>query len=254
MAQVEPFSKGLGLPEAPRDRLIFALDVDHLDEAERLVKQLVPHVGMFKIGPRLFTSAGSLVVDLVHGMGSSVFLDFKFHDIPEQIAGAAREVARQRARLFTVHALGGPKMIQAVTRSLRTMTLIPGAYPPVCLAVTLLTSHSREDIEELGLRGPVIEHAGRLAKLAVDAGAGGIVCSGHELAAIRPLLPETTLFVVPGIRSAEDEVQEQVRVMTARKAVETGATWVVVGRPIRDAKDPAAAAQRIVEDIAEARV
>lgn len=246
--------QGLGLPESPRDRLIFALDVDHLDEAERLVKDLAPHVGMFKVGPRLFTSAGALVVDLVHGMGSSLFFDFKFHDIPDQIAGAARELARQRARLFTVHALGGHRMISSVTRSLRSMTIIPGAHPPVCLAVTILTSHSQEEIESLGLSGPVVDNARRLARLAVDAGAGGIVCSGQELAQLRPALPEGTVFVVPGIRSAEDEVGDQVRVMTARKAVEAGATWVVVGRPIRDAKDPVAAAQRIVEDIAEARV
>lgn len=245
---------GLGLPETPRDRLIFALDVDHLDEAERLVKQLAPHVGMFKIGPRLFTSAGSLVVDLVHGMGSSLFFDFKFHDIPDQIAGAAREVARQRARLFTVHALGGAKMIEAVTRGLRSMTVIPGAYPPVCLAVTILTSHTQEEVEGLGLSGSVVENAQRLAQLAVGAGAGGVVCSGQELVTLKPVLPESTVFVVPGIRSAEDDIGDQVRVMTARKAVELGATWVVVGRPIRDAKDPVAAARRIVDDIAEARV
>ncbi|MEL6187315.1 MAG: orotidine-5'-phosphate decarboxylase [Myxococcota bacterium] len=251
---MERISQGLGLPQSPRERLIFALDVDHLDDAERLVKDLAPHVGMFKVGPRLFMSAGSLVVDLVHGLGSSLFFDFKFHDIPDQISGAARELARQRARLFTVHALGGRRMISAVTRSLRSMTVIPGAYPPVCLAVTILTSHSQEEMESLGLTGPVVDNARRLARLAVDAGAGGIVCSGQELAHLKPALPEGTVFVVPGIRSADDEVGDQVRVMTARKAVEAGATWVVVGRPIRDAKDPVAAAQRIVEDIAEARV
>ena len=249
---MEKLHKGLGLPETPRDRLIFALDVDHLDEAERLVKELAPHVGMFKIGPRLFTSAGSLVVDLVHGMGSSVFLDFKFHDIPEQIAGAAREVARQRARLFTVHALGGSKMIEAVTRGLRSMTVIPGAYPPVCCAVTILTSHSQDELHSLGFKGTVLEQAHRLARIAVAAGAGGVVCSGQELEILRPALPPSTLFVVPGIRAAGDTAADQVRVMTARRAVEAGATWVVVGRPIRDAKDPAGAAQRIVDEIAEA--
>src|SRR5687768_14844439 len=118
-------------PKEPKDRLIFALDVDHIDEAERLVKLLAPHVGMFKVGPRLFTSAGSLVLDLIHGMGSSVFLDLKFHDIPAQVAGAAREVARQRARMFTVHALGGPRMITAAVDELAQMTLIPGAPPPI---------------------------------------------------------------------------------------------------------------------------
>ncbi|MBX2814064.1 MAG: orotidine-5'-phosphate decarboxylase [Myxococcales bacterium] len=244
--------KELGLPQAPRDRLIFALDVDHLDEAERLVKELSPHVGMFKVGSRLFTSAGSLVVDLVHGMGSSVFLDFKFHDIPEQIAGAAREIARQRARLFTVHALGGPKMIEAVTRSLRSMTLIPGVSPPVCCAVTILTSHSQEELKLLGFNDSILSYAQRLAKMAVTAGAGGVVCSGHELSSLRSILPTSTLYVVPGIRGPSDEHADQVRVMTAGKAVQAGATWVVVGRPIRDAREPASIAQQIVEEIAEA--
>lgn len=241
-----------GLPQSPRDRLIFALDVDTLDEAERQVKQLAPHVGMFKVGSRLFTSAGSLVVDLVHGLGSSVFLDLKFHDIPDQIAGAAREAARQRVRLFTVHALGGPKMIRAVGRQLSAATLVPGAFPPICVAVTLLTSHDDDELKEIGFDGAVSEHALRLAELAVGAGAGGVVCSGQELAALKPALPEGTVFVVPGIRMPEDDMGDQARVMTAKAAVEAGATWLVVGRPIRDAKDPVAAAQRFVADIAEA--
>lgn len=244
--------KELGLPQTPRDRLIFALDVDHLDDAERLVKELSPHVGMFKIGPRLFTSAGSLVVDLVHGMGSSVFLDFKFHDIPEQIAGAAREVARQRARLFTVHALGGPKMIRAISRSMRSMTVIPGSHPPICCAVTILTSHSPEEMQLLGFTDSIQSHVQRLAQMAVEAGAGAVVCSGHELAELRPLLADSTLYVVPGIRGPSDEHADQVRVMTASEAIRAGATWVVVGRPIRDARHPSFVAQQIVEEIAEA--
>jgi orotidine-5'-phosphate decarboxylase len=241
-------------PKEPRERLIFALDVDHIDEAERLVKALAPHVGMFKVGPRLFTSAGSLVMDLVHGMGSSVFLDLKFHDIPASVAGAAREVARLRTKMFTVHGLGGTKMIEAVLRELSQMTLIPGLPPPIVLGVTILTSHDQASVEALGFERPISELAMRLAKVSVEGGAGGIVASGHEVAALKAALPEGTVFVVPGIRSASDEVQDQSRVMTARQAVEAGATYVVVGRPIRLAKDPAAAADRIVEDIAQANV
>lgn len=243
---------GHALPKEPKDRLIFALDVDHIDEAERLVKALTPHVGMFKVGPRLFTSAGSLVMDLIHGMGSSIFLDLKFHDIPASVAGAAREVARQRAKMFTVHGLGGAKMVQAVLRELSQMTLIPGLPPPIVLGVTVLTSHDQESIEAIGFDKPISELAMRLAKVSVEAGAGGIVASGHEVTALRDALPDGTVFVVPGIRSASDEVQDQSRVMTARQAVEAGATYVVVGRPIRLAKDPASAAERIVADIAEA--
>ncbi len=241
-------------PKEPRERLIFALDVDHIDEAERLVKALAPHVGMFKVGPRLFTSAGSLVMDLIHGMGSSVFLDLKFHDIPVSVAGAAREVARLRTKMFTVHGMGGKKMIQAVLRELGQMTLIPGLPPPIVLGVTILTSHDQESVEAIGFDRPISELAMRIAKISVDGGAGGIVASGHEVTALKDALPEGTVFVVPGIRSAADEVQDQSRVMTARQAVEAGATYVVVGRPIRLAKDPAAAADRIVEDIAQANV
>lgn len=240
------------LPKEPKDRLVFALDVDHIDEAERLVKLLAPHVGMFKVGPRLFTSAGPLVLDLINGMGSSVFLDLKFHDIPATVAGAAREVARQRVRLFTVHALGGGRMVQGVLREISRMTLIPGAPPPICLAVTILTSHSQEEVDELGFDAPIVEVAKRLATTAVENGAQGIVASGHELAQLKPVLPEGTIFVTPGIRSADDDVQDQTRVMTAEKAIAAGATYLVVGRPIRQAKDPVAAAQRFVDDIARA--
>ncbi len=242
------------LPQTPQERLIFALDVDHLDEAERLVKALAPHVGMFKVGSRLFTAAGSLVLDLIHGMGSSVFLDLKFHDIPAQVAGAAREVARQRAKMFTVHALGGGRMVQTVVQELSQLTLIPGMPPPICLAVSILTSHSEEEIHQLGLSGPVVDNVQRLAQLAVQNGAGGVVASGHELPALRAILPKETVFVTPGIRSPEDDIGDQSRVMTARNAVEAGATYVVVGRPIRLAKDPIAAAQRIVADMAEAKL
>lgn len=247
-------SFGHQLPSEPKDRLVFALDVDHIDEAERLVKPLAPHVGMFKVGSRLFTSAGSLVLDLIHGMGSSIFLDLKFHDIPAQVAGAAREVARQRARMFTVHALGGARMIQAAIKELAQMTLIPGSPPPLVLAVTVLTSHSEEELATLGFSDGVERQAQRLAKLAVEAGAQGLVASGHELQALAPIVPKETVFVTPGIRAPGEDAGDQSRVMTAREAVEAGATYVVVGRPIRTAANPVDAAQRIVADIEKAKV
>jgi len=232
-----------------RDRLIFALDVDRLEEAEGLIKRLAGHVGVFKVGPRLFTNAGNIVFDLIHGMGAQVFLDLKFHDIPASVGAAAREVARQRVKMFTVHSLGGSNMIRAVSRRLQETTVVPGAEPPLCLAVTLLTSHSKEDVAELGLDGEVVDHVSRLARMAVGAGARGIVASGHEVGALKALLPESTTFVVPGIRRATDLAQDQSRTMTAEEAMRAGATYVVVGRPIRDAPDPAAAADEIVEEI-----
>ncbi|MCK6544602.1 orotidine-5'-phosphate decarboxylase [Myxococcota bacterium] len=231
---------------------MFALDVEQIDEAERFVKLLAPHVGMFKVGPRLFTGSGSLVIDLIHGLGSSVFLDLKFHDIPETVAGAAREVARQRVRLFTVHALGGAQMIRRACAELATMTLIPGIPQPQCIGVTILTSHSPDELVELGIDRPLSEQVERLAKLALGAGASGVVASGHELAGLRRVLPPETVYVVPGIRGRDDQRGDQARVMTAKEAVEAGATYVVVGRPIKLAKEPADEAKRIVDEIASA--
>ncbi len=241
-------------PSSPKDRLIFALDVESVGEAERLVNKLAPYVGMFKVGPRIFTRAGSLVFDLIHGMGSSVFLDLKFHDIPATVGGAVREVVRQRARMFTVHALGGARMLQSALEVLHTGTLIPGVPAPLCLAVTILTSHASHDLEELGVSLPIEELVPRLARVAVENGAGGIVSSGHELRRLREILPDHTVFVTPGIRGPSDEALDQTRVMTPRAAVEAGASYLVVGRPIRLAKDPVEAAKRILEDIDRARV
>lgn len=236
-------------PTSPKERLIFALDVEHIDEAERLIKTLAPHVGMFKVGSTLFTNAGAQVLDMIHTLGSSVFLDLKFHDIPAQVTGAAREVARKRAKMFTVHALGGGRMIEGAVRELQSMTVIPGFPPPMCLAVTMLTSHAPEELPGLGLSDPMVEQVRRLAQLAVKSGAQGIVASGHELPALREVLPESTVFVTPGIRGPGDDLGDQSRVMTAGAALKAGATYVVVGRPIRTAKSPVDAAKRIVEDM-----
>ena len=238
-------------PREPKDRLIFALDVDTIEEAERLVKALVPYVGVFKVGPRLFTSAGPLVLDLVHGMGAELFLDLKFHDIPATVAATARQVARRRVKMFTVHALGGRTMFDAIGREFSEMTLIPGSPPPMILGVTVLTSHSQEELTELGFGRPLEETSLHLARLATELGAGGIVASGHELTALKPNLPEGTVFVCPGIRGPDDAVGDQVRVMTAGQAIAAGATYVVVGRPIRLADAPADAAQRFLDDIAK---
>ncbi|NJK89048.1 MAG: orotidine-5'-phosphate decarboxylase [Myxococcales bacterium] len=237
---------------SPRERLVVALDVDRLDEAERFVKLLANRVGVFKVGPRLFTNAGSLVFDLIHGFGSGVFLDLKFHDIPASVAAAAREVARQRVKMFTMHALGGGRMIRAVSEQLMEATLVPGAPPPLALAVTILTSHSELDVRELGFEIPIVEQVERLARIAVDHGAGGIVASGHELKRLKAALPEGTIFVTPGIRDHDEPVEDQTRVMTAEEAISAGATYVVVGRPIRDSRDPVGSSERIVEQIARA--
>jgi orotidine-5'-phosphate decarboxylase len=244
----------VALPQTPKDRLIFALDVGDLDSAERLIRQVAPHVGMFKLGSQLFTSVGPMVLDLVYGMGSEVFLDLKLHDIPATVGLAAREVGRLRAKMFTVHALGGRAMIQQASRALTQMTLVPGMDRPLILGVTILTSHSERDLREIGMEGSLTEVSQRLAQLAVESGAGGIVASAQELPMLRAILPPETVFVTPGIRPKGTDSGDQSRVLTPSQAIEAGSTYLVVGRPIRDAADPADAAARIVEEIAEAEI
>jgi orotidine-5'-phosphate decarboxylase len=244
----------LALPAEPKDRLVFALDVDDLDEAERLIKELAPHVGMFKVGPRVFTRYGEQVTSLIQDARAKLFLDLKFHDIPETVAGAAREVVRLRADMFTVHALGGAEMMRRASGALSKMTIIPGMPHPLCIAVTVLTSHNDDDLKTLGFSASVPEQVARLAKLALDNGAAGVVTSGHELRQLKTVLPKQAVYVVPGIRGPSDSPDDQARTMGAKEAVELGATYVVVGRPIRSSKHPAGAAKAIVDEIAQARL
>ena len=236
-------------PKTARDRLIFALDVDDVDSAERLVRRLAPHVGMFKVGSQLFTSVGPLVIDLVHGLGASVFLDLKFHDIPATVGRTAKEVARARVKMFTVHALGGRMMVAQANRELARITMVPGVPLPMCLAVTLLTSHGDDELREVGLAPPLTQHSLRLAKLAMSSGATGVVASAQEVPTLRAALPPDTVFVTPGIRSSGAPSDDQARVVSAKEAIEAGATYIVVGRPIRDSQDPVEAAKRIVDEI-----
>ena len=241
-------------PKTPKERLIFALDVGDLETAERLIKQVAPHVGMFKLGSQLFTSVGPMVLDLVYGMGADVFLDLKFHDIPATVGLAAKEAARLRTRMFTIHSLGGANMIRHAAKALQSTTLIPGVQKPIILGVTVLTSHEPGDLESLGITGSLEETSKRLAKLAVENGAEGIVASAQEVPMLKQILPKDTVFVTPGIRPAGDDHGDQSRVVTPAKAIEAGSTYLVVGRPIRNAADPADAAKRIVDQIAEAEV
>lgn len=240
------------LPKTPKDRLIFALDVPDLDRAETLVSQLADHVGIFKLGSQLYTSVGPMIVDLVLGNGAGVFLDLKFHDIPATVALAAREVCKHRARMFTVHALGGRKMLTKTAETISRATLLPGVPPPMMLAVTLLTSHAEADLAEIGLSKPLKDQSARLASMAMQAGASGVVASAREVPHLRTLLPAGTVYVTPGIRFTGAPVQDQARVLTAREAIEAGATYLVVGRPIRDAANPVDAAKRLVDEIAAA--
>jgi orotidine-5'-phosphate decarboxylase len=219
------------------DRLCAALDFPSLAAAEPFARAIAPHVGMLKVGLELFVAEGPPVVRAVAALGRPVFLDLKLHDIPNTVAGAARSAAASGAALLSVHAAGGAEMVRAAVRE---------AGPKVrVLAITVLTSLDAPALEAIGLSGPPEAAVVRLARLAVGAGAGGLVCSPHEVAAVRAAVGPGPLLVVPGVRPAGTAKGDQARVATPAEAVRAGADVIVLGRPLRDAPDPAAAAREI---------
>jgi orotidine-5'-phosphate decarboxylase len=219
------------------DRICAALDFPSFAAAEGFARQVAPHVGMLKVGLELFVAEGPPAVRAAAALGRPVFLDLKLHDIPNTVEGAARSAAASGAALLTVHASGGAEMVRAAVR---------GAGGNVrVLAVTVLTSLDAGALDAIGLSGPTEAAVVRLAKLAVDAGAGGLVCSPHEVAAVRAAVGPGPLLVVPGVRPPGAAKGDQARVATPAEAVRAGADVIVVGRPLRDAADPVAAAREI---------
>jgi orotidine-5'-phosphate decarboxylase len=214
-----------------------ALDVDDPGAAERLASKLVGHVGLFKVGLELFVAHGRAAVDAIRKFHLPVFLDLKLHDIPQTVEGAARGVALLGVDYVTVHASGGSEMIRAARRAL------PGTK---LLAVTALTSLGPDDLDAVGLARDVVP---RLARLAVAAGADGVVCAPQEVSALRASLGPAPLLVVPGIRPAGAAAGDQRRTGTPAEAIRAGASILVIGRPLRDAPDPAAAADAIAREI-----
>jgi orotidine-5'-phosphate decarboxylase len=221
----------------PRERICAAIDFPSWAAAEPFARAVAPEVGMLKVGLELFVAEGPPVVRAAAALGRPVFLDLKLHDIPNTVEGAARSAAASGASLLTVHASGGTEMVRAAVR---------GAGPGVrVLAVTVLTSLDSAALESVGLRGPPEDAVVRLAKLAVSAGAGGIVCSPHEVAAVRAAVGRGPLLVIPGVRPAGAAKGDQARVATPAEAVRAGADVLVIGRPLREGGDPAAAARAI---------
>lgn len=233
-------------PEA-RDRLIVALDVDSLARAEELVAALGGVVSTFKVGGPLFTAAGPAAVELVRKRGGKVFLDLKHHDIPAAVAGAVREAARLGVAMLTVHASGGSAMLRAAVEAAREART---EGRPLVLAVTLLTSLDRRALHG-ELRIPASEEALvlHLAQLAREAGCDGCVASPRELRSLRRLLGRGWVVVTPGIRPAAVAGDDQARTASPEAAIAAGADYLVVGRPITGAPDPAKAAAGILEAI-----
>ncbi len=238
------------LTEAARRRLIFALDLDDLQQAMALADDLRGEVGWIKVGLRLHTRAGPEIVQSLLALGHHVFLDLKFHDIPDQVAGACRAAARLGAGILTVHGSGGRAMLTAAAEGAAEGARAAGFQPPAVLAITVLTSLDSTDLADVGVSRPLDEQVLGLAGLAAAAGCAGVVASPRELGKLRAAFPSPFRILTPGIRPAGTESGDQKRVLGPEAAVEGGADWLVVGRPIQQAPDPAAAARAIVQSMA----
>jgi len=224
--------------------IIVALDFARAQPALSLVRRLDPAHCRLKVGKQLFTREGPGIVDALQDRGFEVFLDLKFHDIPNTVAGACRAAADLGVWMLNVHASGGRRMMEAARESVDAV-----AHPPLLIAVTLLTSLDRADLAELGISAEPAEQARRLAQLARASGLDGVVCSPQDLGALAGALPADFLRVTPGVRPAGGDDEDQKRVATPARAMADGAHYLVIGRPITRAADPAAALAAIAAEI-----
>jgi orotidine-5'-phosphate decarboxylase len=232
------------------DKLIFALDAKNYEEALSWVELLSGHVGMFKVGKELFTAVGPEIIKIIKERNQRVFLDLKFHDIPNTVARATEAAVGLNVDMFNVHASGGSQMIKEAVAAAWNCSDKLGKARPVLLAVTVLTSLNNEDLKEIGFQKSTGEMVLHLAKLAQTAGASGVVASAQDIALLRKNLGDKFVIVTPGIRSAaETKKDDQKRTLSAYEAVKTGADYIVVGRPIREAKDPVEACRQIIQEI-----
>lgn len=225
-----------------RERVIVALDVPDLGALERYLERLEGRPAFYKVGLELFVSAGERAVEAVRARGGKVFLDLKFHDIPETVGRAVAAAARLGAQFLTVHAAGGAEMLQRAVESSGATRI---------LAVSVLTSASEADLTADGLAGPIPAAVARRARLAARAGVFGLVCSPHEIAAVKTAAPQLAT-VVPGVRPAGAAAGDQKRVATPAEAISAGADFLVIGRPLRDAPRPAEAFDAVVREVDQA--
>ena len=227
--------------------IIAALDVPTAEQALKLAQAVAPAVGAFKIGSELFTAAGPDIVKRVRDTGASVFLDLKFHDIPNTVAKAVASAVRLDVQMLTLHTSGGSAMMRAAEEAAQQTALHSGRNAPLVLGVTVLTSHDGQSLGEIGCETNVGRHVERLAQLAVQSGLRGLVCSPLEIADLRQMLPERVQLVTPGIRTGAAPADDQKRTLTPREAMDAGADWLVIGRPIYAAENPRAAAEAILK-------
>ena len=232
-----------------RNPIIAALDVPSAEQALKLAQLIAPAVGAFKIGGELFTAAGPDIVRRVRATGAAVFLDLKFHDIPNTVAKAVASAVKLDVQMLTIHTSGGAEMMRAAEKSAQDTAKSLGLPAPLVLGVTVLTSSNHETLAEIGCEPNPENQVTRLAQLAVKAGLRGLVCSPLELVALRKILPAHIQLVTPGIRTGTEKADDQKRTLTPREAMLAGASWLVVGRPIYAAENPRAAAEQILESL-----
>jgi orotidine-5'-phosphate decarboxylase len=233
-----------------QNKLIVALDVDSVAEARRLVSILRGVVGMFKIGSQLFTAAGPTLVREIVNAGDRVFLDLKFHDIPNTVAAAGVAATRLGVSIFNVHAAGGGEMMRRTAQAVARTADMERLTPPSIIAVTVLTSAGESTLAEIGFTSNPADLVRRLALLVESAGLDGVVASPREVGIVRSAVKKSGfLIVTPGVRPTDSAPDDQTRVTTPREAIKAGADYLVVGRPILQAPDPALAAQQIVAEM-----
>ena len=230
-----------------RQRLIVALDVPNARSAADLIDRLESTCQWFKVGLELFVAAGPAVLEPILARGHSIFLDLKFHDIPNTVAGAVRSAASLGAQMLTIHALGGPAMLTAAREALAGVS-----NPPELLAVTMLTSMDAPQVSAVGLPNAPATHVESLARMGLTSGIRGFVCSPQEVGRLRSITGPSGVLVIPGIRPAGADTGDQKRIATPADALRQGASYLVVGRPITQAANPAQAARAILEEMAAA--
>lgn len=232
-----------------KNPIIVALDVPSTDAAVQLAQEVAPFVGAFKVGKELFVSAGPDIVRRLRETGAAVFLDLKFHDIPNTVAKAVAAAVRLDVQMLTLHCSGASAMMRAAEQAAQKTAVELNRPAPLVLGVTVLTSMDHAALQELGIEADPAQQVERLARLAVSSGLRGLVCSPLELPRLRQILPPEIQLVTPGIRTGEEKADDQKRTLSPQEALAAGASWLVIGRPIYAAPNPAEAARKIWEGL-----
>jgi len=236
-----------------REKLIVALDVKSFDEAKRIVDILYPHVKIFKVGSKLFTSCGPEIIKAIHKKGGEVFLDLKFHDIPNTVSGSVESAAQLGVFMLTVHTLGGSLMLKEAAESAMRSARKFNTRKVKIVGVTVLTSMDNKDLRGVGISRDLKKEVISLAKLAKKQGLDGIVASAAEAKHIRKVTGKNFIIITPGIRPSGAAKDDQKRIVTPKDAIRNGASYIVVGRPIIEAKNPRAATIGILKEIEDAK-